>query len=143
MSGREGLTATNRDRPSLRPTERALLWFGVLGGVCAWGISLILTSYFGSIACRGNIRGLDLLGISGVKVLDFLGSMAMALLTLVAAFASWWIWRQTGSPDQETVTPGMGRAPFWALGGIFLNALFFFAIILTTIATLAVAQTCS
>jgi hypothetical protein len=124
------------NREELRRRSRAervpsqWLWIGILTGPVAFAVVRIASIVLLSHDC-GRMAGPHVLGLSLPQAATAGITLVGALVTLGAGLLSWRIWRQTSLPQDEVSVGNMPRVPFWALGGILLNAIFLPAIAYT------------
>lgn len=112
------------------PINPFLLWLGILGGPVAFA----LVRLAGIVLLRGpcaRATSATIFGLTSSQDLMAAITILCALIAAAAGLLSWHIWRQTGRPEEEQTVGGIGSTPFWALGGLFLSAVFFVAIVLT------------
>lgn len=120
--------------------DRLIHWltrlFSLLGGAVAWGAQLLLTANLVSTGCRGGASGSTTGGVPALVL--------MLLMACVAAAASVVSWQmgQRSAGRQRGGARGEG-ASFLAVGGIYLNLLFLFAIVATGINATSVKSGCS
>lgn len=112
------------------PTNSLLLWLGILGGPLAFA----LVRLAGFVLLTGScVHGTStaIFGLTSSQDLMAAITIICALIAAAAALLSWHIWRRTGRREEEQTAGGIRSVPFWALGGLFLSAVFFVAIVLT------------
>lgn len=132
---------TDTRRLTDRPINPLLLWLGILGGPLAFA----LVRLAGFVLLKGpctHSTSASVFGLSTSQQLMAAITIVCALIAAAAALLSWHIWRQTGRPEEEQTTGSIPSVPFWALGGLFLSAVFFVAILLTGGLALGLATAC-
>ncbi|HEX8211538.1 MAG TPA: hypothetical protein VF584_15305 [Longimicrobium sp.] len=88
------------------------LWYGVLIGVVAWKLQLVVNYALVPYACWHR-----------AEWMNHLASFAMIALALSGAWVSWGSWKRMGGSLDTSVGGPVGRGSFMALSGIALNAL--------------------
>jgi TRAP-type C4-dicarboxylate transport system permease small subunit len=72
--------------------------------------------------------------------------VAITILCALSAGASgllsWRNWRRTRRREEEQTIGTLQWVPYWALGGLFLSAVFFVAIVLTGGLAVGLSATC-
>lgn len=131
-------------RPSGRkPTNRVLLWFGVLGGPSAFLVSRVAGAVLVSGRCLHPAGGGSLLGLSPPQQIVAAITIVCALIAAAAGIVSWRIWIQTRRSAEEQSMGTMRAPPFWALGGLFVSSLFFIFIVLGGGLALGLSTSCA
>jgi hypothetical protein len=144
-----------RDRPNLRVvsrkevrpqnrTERApplLLWFAVLGAPLAFAADRVASVVLLSHGCTSGSGGV--FGLTSTQAVTAGITIFTALIAIAAGLVAWSIWRRTGWRQDEVSVGSIPRVPFWALGGLFLSAIFLVAIVVTGGTAVALSTSCS
>jgi hypothetical protein len=86
-----------------------MLWFGALAGAIAWSLHLLVAYALVGVACA-----------TGLGILIDLTTLVTALVTVAGGVAAWRNWRRPEIGDG-------GR--LLAVGGMLLNGMFLFAIL--------------
>lgn len=136
---REHQLRASRDRA----VSPLLLWLGILGGPLAFALVRIAGIVLVSAGCGSATSSSGILGLSSSQDLVAAITVVGALIAAAAGLLAWRLWRQTGSPEEETSVGSVGNSPFWALGGLFLSGVFLVAIIINGGIALAVSTSCS
>jgi hypothetical protein len=121
---------TDPRRPADRRFHPLLLWLGILGGPLAFALVRLAGLVLLAGPCTQPGRN-SVFGFSNAQWLMAAITIICALIAAAAALLSWHIWRRTARPEEEQTMAGLGSDGFWALGGLFLSAVFCVAIILT------------
>lgn len=116
------------------------LWLGAVGGPAAFALDRLAAILLVSEGCRTG--GSRILGLTPSQMLVVAITAVTASIAIAAGLVSWRIWRGTGRPEDETLVGNIARVPFWALGGLFLSAIFLVAILETGVTALAVSTAC-
>jgi hypothetical protein len=119
-----------------------LLWSGVLGGAIAFALDRLASVLLISNSCKKGTHPAGLLGLTSSQTLLAAITLLTALIALAAGLVCWRIWRLTGEPEEEVVVGTIGNVPFWAVGGLFLNALFLVFILYTGGTALSLSTAC-
>lgn len=92
-----------------RPRERALLWFGVLGGALAWGLRFAGSYLLVPVACREGTWMLHVVALAAIVV------------AVAAGLVSWRAYRR--GPQDEAVDVRQRRLVL-GLVGVLLSGFF-------------------
>lgn len=118
------------------PSDR-LVWFGVLGGACAWVVQFVANLFFSFAQCNAP-PGRWQLPVHGWQI----GlSVAAILVGLAAEGVSLWLYLRTFRVDHvaeaerhgEGSAPPTGRINFLAVVGLTVNFLSLAIIVMTAI----------
>jgi biopolymer transport protein ExbB/TolQ len=132
-------------------TDRHLrsLWFGVLAGPITWTVHFLVGYGLVEVACRLRLLESQLLGLTALSVIILVLTLVALLVTLYAGFLAYRNWRRmqverregvkqrreaAERSDQRRLVEESGR--FMAFGGVLLNGLFSFVILVTGIPVL-------
>lgn len=132
---------TDTQRSTDHPINPLVLWLGILGGPVAFALVRLAGYVLLKGPCVHSTTN-SVLGLSTAQQLMAAITIVCALVAAAAGLLSWHIWRQTGRPEQEQTTGSIPSVPFWALGGLFLSAVFFVAILLTGGLAVGLATAC-
>jgi hypothetical protein len=99
--------------------EKALLWFGFLGGAAAWKLQLMVNYMLVPYACW-----------HGLSITIHLASLATLLVAAGAGWVSYGRWRETGgdpfgSGDENVeVSSTVARSRFMTVSGLLMSGFF-------------------
>jgi hypothetical protein len=96
----------------LHPEGRGRLWYGVLIGIVAWKLQLVVNYAVVPYACWHR-----------AEWINHFATFAMLALALSGAWVSWGSWKRMGGSLDTAVGGPVGRGSFMALSAIALNAL--------------------
>ncbi|HEX6386176.1 MAG TPA: hypothetical protein VF177_16010 [Anaerolineae bacterium] len=121
------------------PDQARVLWLGLLSGPVIYSVYFLAGYLLVDIACQANLLAYTVLGLSLISVV-VLGLTLVALaLSLYASFVTYRRWqrmRGTFELDDEHRRLTEGPEQFMTFGGLLLNALFAFLILVTGISAL-------
>ncbi|HEX6510136.1 MAG TPA: hypothetical protein VF221_21105 [Chloroflexota bacterium] len=118
------------------------LWTGVLGGAAAFALDRIASTVLVIHSCRGGREASGLFGLTASQTVALFITILTSQIAVAAGLISWRIWRATSDPAEETTAGTIRNTPFWALGGMFLSAIFLAFIVVTGGLALAVSTSC-
>src|SRR5579884_2001851 len=135
------------NREDLRRRSRAerihplWLWIGILAGPLSFLMVRVAGIVLLSHGC-GQTATRSVLGLSSPQLITTGITILGVLITLAAGLLSWRIWRRTSLAEDEVSAGNMPRVPFWALGGMLLNAFFLLFILVTGGTALVLSAGC-
>lgn len=116
MSG--GRTRADSVRSTAAPVEMVRLWYGVLVGIVAWKLQLMVIYALVPFACW-----------NGLAWIGHVATIATALLSLSGALVGWRSWTRSRARRDPALDEPMGRSGFLALSGVALGIFFAFVIV--------------
>jgi len=134
------MTRTVQQYEAQVPPDRARsLWLGLLSGPVIYSVYFLAGYLLVDVACQANLLASTVLGLSLISVV-VLGLTLVALaLSLYAGFVTYRRWRRlrdTSKLDEEDDHLTEGPEHFMTFGGLLLNVLFAFVILVTGISAL-------
>lgn len=134
------MTQTTRPSEAQVPQDQArVLWLDLLSGPVIYSVYFLAGYLLVDIACHANLLAYTVLGLSLISVV-VLGLTLVALaLSLYASFVTYRRWKRmrgTSEWDDERGRLTEGPEQFMTFGGLLLNALFAFLILVTGISAL-------
>jgi hypothetical protein len=107
-----------------------LQWFGLLAGPAAWATHLVLGFEVTEAACTSGV------GPFGTAAWLTAATAVAAIVVLLAEGAAVTVFRELVGVDKDAPGPN-GRRRFLVVGAMVANALFFVAVVLAGVATVA------
>ena len=107
-----------------------LQWFGLLGGPAAWATHLVLGFEVTEASCTSGV------GPFGAAAWLTAATVVAAIVVLLAEGAAVTVFRELVGVDKDAPGPN-GRRRFLVVGAMVANALFFVAVVLAGVATVA------
>jgi hypothetical protein len=110
------------------------VWVGLFGGAAAWALQLIANYAMVAHFCYPKHVPLGAPAFGGTRAVV----IVISLVLLASGIASWIValrtWRQTAPVDSpDAATTGGGWGHFAALAGVFVGAIFVFALAMNTV----------
>lgn len=136
-------TGADEDRRTARSVNPLLLWLGILGGPIAYGLVRLAGIVLVVNSCRHGSGSPVLLGLSGSQTLMVAITTLCALVALASGLLAWHSWRRLRGETERRSGESTRAGPFWALGGIFLSAIFFAFIVATGGLALGLSTACA
>jgi hypothetical protein len=107
-----------------------LQWFGLLGGPAAWATHLVLGFEVTDASCTSGV------GPFATAAWLTAATVVAAIVVLLAEGAAVTVFRELVGVDKDAPGPN-GRRRFLVVGAMVANALFFVAVVLAGVATVA------
>jgi hypothetical protein len=116
---------------------------GIVGGPIAFGITRFAGMVLVSGPCSQSTGGTMVAGLTPSQQIFTAITIVCAIIAAISGLWSWHIWRNTPRREQDQPGESMRAVPFWALGGVFLSAVFFCVIVLDGGLALGLSSGCA